>query len=52
METHKPTLLILGWSEMLFEHDLPAIREICDKNNCKLMYDMSHVAGLVASGVF
>eukprot|EP00977_Amphora_coffeiformis_P017135 scaffold5479_cov199-Amphora_coffeaeformis.AAC.74 len=52
METHRPVLLILGWSEMLFEHDLPAIRTICDKYGCKIMYDMSHVAGLVAGGVF
>ena len=52
MQTHKPTLLILGWSEMLFEHDLPTIRKICDEYGCKLMYDMSHVAGLVAGGVF
>ena len=52
MATHKPCLLILGWSEMLFEHDLPAIRKICDEHSCKIMYDMSHVAGLVAGGVF
>jgi len=52
METHRPALLILGWSEMLFEHDLPAIRKICNEYDCKLMYDMSHVAGLVAGGVF
>jgi glycine hydroxymethyltransferase len=52
METHKPTLLVLGWSEMLFEHDLPAIRKICDEYDCKLMYDMSHVAGLIAGGQF
>ena len=52
MKKHKPALLIVGWSEMLFEHDLPAIKKICEKHNCKLLYDMSHVAGLVAGGVF
>lgn len=52
LATHKPTLLILGWSEMLFEHDLAAIRELCDDHGTKILYDMSHVAGLVAGGVF
>ena len=52
MAEHKPSLLILGWSEMLFEHDLAAIRKICDRFDCKIMYDMSHVAGLIAGGVF
>lgn len=52
MATHKPTLLILGWSEMLFEHDLPAIHKICVEHDCKLMYDMSHVAGLIAGKNF
>ncbi|KAL7576463.1 hypothetical protein ACA910_017973 [Epithemia clementina (nom. ined.)] len=52
MKKHKPSLLIIGWSEMLFEHDLPAIKKICKRHECKLLYDMSHVAGLVAGGVF
>eukprot|EP00520_Triparma_pacifica_P006497 CAMPEP_0118632360 /NCGR_PEP_ID=MMETSP0785-20121206/405_1 /TAXON_ID=91992 /ORGANISM="Bolidomonas pacifica, Strain CCMP 1866" /LENGTH=467 /DNA_ID=CAMNT_0006523129 /DNA_START=740 /DNA_END=2146 /DNA_ORIENTATION=- len=52
MATHKPTLLILGWSEFLFEHNLSEIRRICDRHGCKIMYDMSHVAGLVAGGKF
>lgn len=52
LATHKPTLLILGWSEMLFEHDLKAIRAMCDVHGTRIMYDMSHVAGLVAGGVF
>jgi len=52
MQTHKPSLLILGWSEMLFEHDLLAIRKVCDEHACKILYDMSHVAGLIAGGIF
>ena len=52
MGKDKPHLLILGWSEILFEYDLPTIRKVCDKHHCKLMYDMSHVAGLIAGGVF
>lgn len=35
MQTHRPALIILGWSEMLFEHDLRAIRQICNKHGCK-----------------
>ena len=52
MAEHHPNLLIIGWSEMLFDHDLPAIRKICDKYGCKILYDMSHVAGLIAGKQF
>ena len=50
--SYKPVLIILGWSEMLFEHDLLSIRTICDEYECKILFDMSHVAGLIAGGVF
>ena len=48
----KPKLLILGWSEFLFPHPLPEIRALCDKHGARLMYDMSHVAGLIAGKAF
>ncbi|MEE8551265.1 MAG: aminotransferase class I/II-fold pyridoxal phosphate-dependent enzyme, partial [Gemmatimonadota bacterium] len=48
----KPKLLILGWSEFLFPHPLPEIRALCDRHGVRLMYDMSHVAGLIAGKVF
>lgn len=52
MEQTRPTLLIVGWSEFLFPHDLPTLRKFCDTYNTRLMYDMSHVAGLIAGNVF
>lgn len=52
MEGEKPKLIILGWSEFPFPHPLPEIRELCDRYDVKLMYDMSHVAGLIAGKVF
>jgi glycine hydroxymethyltransferase len=52
MAEEKPKLLLVGWSEFLFPHDLPALRKLCDEHGTRLMYDMSHVAGLVAGGVF
>jgi len=50
-QTH-PKLMILGWSEFLFPHPLEEIRLICDRYQIKMMYDMSHVVGLIAGGVF
>ncbi|MFQ5936117.1 MAG: aminotransferase class I/II-fold pyridoxal phosphate-dependent enzyme [Acidiferrobacterales bacterium] len=52
LATQKPKLLIVGWSEFLFPHPLPEIRALCDKHGVRLMYDMSHVAGLIAGKVF
>jgi glycine hydroxymethyltransferase len=48
----RPRLLIAGWSEFLFPHPLREIRDLCDRYDVRLMYDMSHVAGLVAGGRF
>lgn len=48
----QPQLIIVGWSEFLFPHPLPEIRELCDRYGVRLMYDMSHVAGLIAGGAF
>lgn len=47
-----PRLLVVGWSEFLFPHPLRPIRDLCDRHGTHLMYDMSHVAGLLAGGVF
>lgn len=52
MEKERPKLLIVGWSEFLFPHPLAEIRELCDRTGVRLMYDMSHVAGLIAGKVF
>ena len=48
----RPRLFVVGWSEFLSPHPLREIRAICDRFGTKLMYDMSHVAGLLAGGVF
>ena len=48
----RPALLVVGWSEFLFPHPLSEIRAICDHHGTRLMYDMSHVAGLLAGGLF
>lgn len=48
----RPALLVVGWSEFLFPHPLGEIREVCDRHGTRLMYDMSHVAGLLAGGLF
>lgn len=48
----RPRLLIAGWSEFLFPHPLAELRELCDLYDVRLMYDMSHVAGLIAGGAF
>ena len=51
-DREKPRLIVLGWSEFPFPHPLPEIRALCDEHGVKLMYDMSHVAGLIAGGRF
>lgn len=52
LKAEKPTLMILGWSEFLFPHPLAPIRALCDRYHVKIMYDMSHVVGLIAGRVF
>lgn len=47
-----PALLVVGWSEFLFPHPLGEIRASCDRHGTRLLYDMSHVAGLLAGGHF
>jgi glycine hydroxymethyltransferase len=52
VKQEKPRLMVLGWSEFLFPHPLQKVREICNRHHVKLMYDMSHVIGLIAGGLF
>jgi glycine hydroxymethyltransferase len=49
---HKPKLLISGFSSYSWEADWHRLREIADKVGAYLMADISHVAGLVAGGVY
>lgn len=52
LDRERPRLLILGWSEFLFPHPLAEIRALCDQFGVRLMYDMSHVVGLIAGRAF
>ncbi|MEB3166255.1 MAG: aminotransferase class I/II-fold pyridoxal phosphate-dependent enzyme [Cyanobacteriota bacterium] len=52
LAAENPALLVVGWSEFLFPHPLSEIRNLCDRHGTRLMYDMSHVAGLLAGGLF
>ncbi|WP_287960326.1 DegT/DnrJ/EryC1/StrS family aminotransferase [Acidiplasma sp.] len=50
--SEKPDAIILGQSVFIRHYDLKRIREICDKYEIKLLYDASHVLGLIAGGAF
>ena len=46
----RPTAVVLGSSYIPFPYDLKAIRDAC--SDCLLLYDASHVLGLIAGGRF
>lgn len=48
--THRPKLIIAGYSSYSREIDFKLFREIADEVGAFLMVDMAHIAGLVASG--
>ena len=48
---HKPKLIVVGASAYSRPIDIARFRQIADKCGALLMYDMAHIAGLVASGV-
>jgi glycine hydroxymethyltransferase len=48
----RPRLVVIGASLLLFPHRVAAIREVTEAAGAVLMYDASHVAGLVAAGRF
>ncbi|HUS56734.1 MAG TPA: serine hydroxymethyltransferase [Thermoplasmata archaeon] len=48
----KPRLVILGASYIPFPYEMAPIREACDEVGADLIYDASHVLGLVAGGEF
>ena len=52
IKAYRPKLLILGSNQPLFSYDLKRISSAAKKANCLLLYDMSHVAGLIAQGMF
>ena len=52
MKAHRPKLVILGSNQPLFAYDLKRISAAAKQVNCLILYDMSHVAGLISQGVF
>ncbi len=50
--THKPKLIIAGFSAYSRTMDWARFREIADAVGAWLLVDMAHVAGLVAAGVY
>ncbi|WP_229795587.1 serine hydroxymethyltransferase [Saccharothrix coeruleofusca] len=52
LRAHRPRIVVIGASLMLFPHDVAAARAAADEVGAVLLYDASHVAGLVAGKVF
>ena len=50
-ESHRPKLIIAGWSAYPRHLDFARFREIADSVGAYLMVDMAHFAGLVAAGL-
>ncbi|NPA91072.1 MAG: serine hydroxymethyltransferase [Chloroflexi bacterium] len=50
-QEHKPKLIVAGASAYPRWFDFPKLREIADSVGAYLMFDMAHVAGLIAAGV-
>ncbi|MGX4690053.1 serine hydroxymethyltransferase [Streptomyces sp. JNUCC 63] len=49
--THRPKLIVAGWSAYPRRLDFAAFRRIADEVGAYLMVDMAHFAGLVAAGL-
>lgn len=52
LEKNKPRLVIIGGSVMLRPHNVSAISGIAHGHGAHVLYDASHVAGLIAGGRF
>lgn len=50
-KTHQPKLIVAGASAYSRTIDFAKFREIADEVGAKLMVDMAHIAGLVATGL-
>lgn len=48
----RPRMIILGTSEFLFPAPIKELRTVCDETNTIILYDASHVSGLVAGQTF
>ncbi|WP_248958593.1 serine hydroxymethyltransferase [Sphaerisporangium perillae] len=52
LRRERPAIVVIGASLMLFPHDVAAVRAACDEAGATLIYDASHVAGLIAGRRF
>ncbi|MEU4834681.1 aminotransferase class I/II-fold pyridoxal phosphate-dependent enzyme [Streptosporangium sp. NPDC023615] len=52
LREHRPALVVVGAGLMLFPYDVGRVRAACDEVGALLVYDASHVAGLIAGGRF
>ncbi|WP_447001711.1 serine hydroxymethyltransferase [Saccharothrix isguenensis] len=52
LRVHRPRIVVIGASLMLFPHDVAAVRAAADEVGAVLVYDASHMAGLVAGKEF
>lgn len=52
IEKSKPRLVILGASLILFPYNMGPVRDACRTTGSTLVYDGSHVLGLIAGGQF
>lgn len=50
-EKHKPAMIVAGASAYPRKIDFARFRKIADKVNARLLVDMAHIAGLVATGL-
>jgi glycine hydroxymethyltransferase len=48
----RPRLIVVGGTLMLFPHRLAPLVEIARATDARVLYDASHVAGLIAGGAF
>jgi glycine hydroxymethyltransferase len=52
LRAHRPRIVVIGASLMLFPHDVAAVRAAADEVGALVLYDASHMAGLVAAKLF
>ncbi|REE99185.1 serine hydroxymethyltransferase [Thermomonospora umbrina] len=52
LRSERPRLVVIGASLLLFPHRIAAIKEVVSEAGASLLYDASHMAGLVAAGRF
>jgi glycine hydroxymethyltransferase len=52
IQKERPRLVVLGRSLFLFPEPVADLRPVCDELGVRILYDASHVLGLIAGGQF